>query len=70
MRPSTLRGSAAAASRALALAATFAALACVSRAHEDVGAARAHYAQCVAASGERACRAEQERVLAAERTYQ
>ncbi|HEY8120233.1 MAG TPA: hypothetical protein VII78_02860 [Myxococcota bacterium] len=57
--------------RLLLAVAALTALGCVSAAHEDVLAARARYEQCVrAARSEAECRAERERMLAAERTYQ
>jgi hypothetical protein len=55
---------------ALVLGALMLTLGCVTAARDDAAEARARYAQCVAASGEPACRAERERALAAERTYQ
>jgi hypothetical protein len=55
---------------ALSLLTALAGAACVTAARDDVAAARARYEQCVAAANERACRAEKERLLAAERAYQ
>jgi hypothetical protein len=44
--------------------------ACASDAHGRANAARADYERCVAAASEGECRAERERMLAAERAYQ
>jgi hypothetical protein len=44
--------------------------ACASDAHRRASAARADYERCVAGAGEGECRAERERMLAAERAYQ
>ncbi len=55
---------------ALALALALATSACVTRAHNEMVAARTQYEQCVAAQSKRACAAEKERMLAAERAYQ
>jgi hypothetical protein len=56
--------------RALALAVGLLAVGCVSGVRDDALAARGAYERCVAADGERACRAQKERMLAAERAYQ
>ena len=53
-----------------ALAASGLSLACVSAAHNDVAEARARYERCVSDASAAECRAEKERMLAAERTYQ
>ncbi|MBM4383081.1 MAG: hypothetical protein FJ091_06885 [Deltaproteobacteria bacterium] len=55
--------------RALALASALLASACVSGARDDMQLARDAYERCVAAEGERACTAQKERMLAAERAY-
>lgn len=55
--------------RLIALAA-LALAACVSDAHRAAREARARYERCVAAASESECRAEKERMLAAERAYQ
>ena len=45
-------------------------LACVSDARHDMSEARVRYEQCVSAASAAECRAEKERMLAAERAYQ
>ena len=55
---------------ALGLVAALLAVGCVSDARDDALEARGAYERCVAADGERACRAQKERMLAAERAYQ
>lgn len=55
---------------ALALAALGIGAACAGAAQRHFAAARSRYDACVAASGERACGPERERLLAAERAYQ
>ena len=56
--------------RALAALAALLSLACVTGARDDMAEARARYQQCVAEASERECRAEKERMLAAEHAYQ
>ena len=53
-----------------AMTAALLALGCVSGARSDMLEARARYRQCATATSEAQCRAEEERMLAAERTYQ
>ena len=53
-----------------ALAASGLSLACVSDARHDMTEARARYEQCVSTASASKCRAEKERMLATERTYQ